>query len=279
MKLLTAGDSKGSYIETKLSDIPQSYSRSNSERTSNRSETKLLTKKKKETVHVIQDSVTKFCDSRSLTQATAEELRIFGFQSEEELDALDHKTVDQLDITPAQKCLLRKTITIKHSEDFNHSSHKQGSHNGYKGRDNSVNSNSTAGQSFERSHSGDEKDSSYPLLHQYKHGKSQRPREYTGYLSDPGLYKLAESIGESWRKLASKLNISPSEEIDVRRSDSLADGVARMLMRWRDDQQGNDDTIRRNLCQALDFSGRKDLAEMIDIRMNKIREGKVFSKV
>lgn len=123
------------------------------------------------------------------------------------------------------------------------------------------------GQSFERSLSGDEKESSFPLLDN-RHGRVLKVREFRGCLSDSGLHKLAESIGESWTKLAIKLNISPSDQSDVRRCTNLADGIARMLRKWRDNQVGTEENIQKKLCQALDFSNRKDLADIIAVPVN-----------
>lgn len=89
------------------------------------------------------DAVSSWCDGRSLTQATAEALRELGFHNKDELEAIDHRTVEQLNITHAQKCLLRKIVNNDLSDDLNH---KHGSYSGYRVKDLSVNSSSNGGK-------------------------------------------------------------------------------------------------------------------------------------
>ncbi|XP_062318441.1 p53-induced death domain-containing protein 1 [Osmerus eperlanus] len=104
-----------------------------------------------------------------------------------------------------------------------------------------------------------------PHMEDYQYPPLNLGDPESGYLTEANLLAISLQIGQDWRTIGINLGISYQEldRIQYKYRDNLGSLVLDMLFHWARGQQGAGPGVMPKLIEAMEESGRRDLAEEI----------------
>ncbi|XP_046889492.1 p53-induced death domain-containing protein 1 [Hypomesus transpacificus] len=104
-----------------------------------------------------------------------------------------------------------------------------------------------------------------PHMEDYQYPPLNLGDPESGYLTEANLLAISLQIGQDWRTIGINLGISYQEldRIQYKYRDNLGSLVLDMLFHWARGQQGAGPGVLPKLIEAMEESGRRDLAEEI----------------